>query len=100
MQIVAGHALRKVVFKSESETKPVEPARNQQIQISLPEILVVEPRLVLDFAAKISPNAAHFVGGLFQNWLPPVQLRSRIRAESHSLRHLQQSVDTAARIAA
>ena len=39
MQIIARHARRKVVFQPKREAKPVEPARNQQIQISQPEIL-------------------------------------------------------------
>jgi hypothetical protein len=100
VQVIARYAPGKVVLKPEREAKPVESARYQQIQIPQPEILVVEPRFVLNFTAKIAPDAPHFIGRPLQNWLRQAQRGSRVRGKPHSLRHLEQTVNVAAHIAA
>ena len=89
MQVIACHALRKVVLQPEREAESVEPARCQQIQVPQPEIFVVKPRLVLDLAAKITANATYFVGRSLNNLLSKVKRRSRVGAKTHPLRQFQ-----------
>src|SRR6185503_12561340 len=97
MKIVVGHAARKIIGDAQRKIEPVEPARNQHVEIAKPELAAVEPGLVLDLAAEGARHAADAVGRLIRYFL--FQMQSRNTAEANLLRQFEYPIYKAAYVA-
>src|SRR3569833_3304206 len=97
MKIIVRHTARKIIGDAQEEIKPVEPARNQHVEIAQPEFAAIEPGLVLNLAAEGARHAADAVGGLVRYLL--LQMQRRDAAEANLLCQLEQSIDKAAYVA-
>src|SRR5262249_8449252 len=63
MKIVADDMSRKVVAKTEGQSKTIEAVRGKISEIGAPQCFVVEPFLVLNVTYERARNAADRVGG-------------------------------------
>jgi hypothetical protein len=93
VEVIAGDTAREVVSEAEGEVEAVEAAGDERVEITVPEVFVVVPVFVFDFAAEGAGDAADFVGGRFFAGFFQEQAEERFVAGAHAFGEIEESVD-------